>query len=62
MPANLQGKWNDKFDPPWGSKYTININTENIRAMCSICANRLILRCEMRRYFFSGLAVPENQY
>ncbi|MFL6446620.1 MAG: glycosyl hydrolase family 95 catalytic domain-containing protein [Bryobacteraceae bacterium] len=26
--ANLQGKWNDKLDPPWGSKYTININTE----------------------------------
>ena len=28
MPANLQGKWNEKFDPSWGSKYTININTE----------------------------------
>ncbi len=28
MPANLQGKWNERFDPPWGSKYTININTE----------------------------------
>ncbi len=28
MPANLQGKWNEKIDPPWGSKYTININTE----------------------------------
>jgi alpha-L-fucosidase 2 len=28
MPANLQGKWNEKVDPPWGSKYTININTE----------------------------------
>jgi alpha-L-fucosidase 2 len=26
--ANLQGKWNDQMDPPWGSKYTININTE----------------------------------
>lgn len=26
--ANLQGIWNDKTDPPWGSKYTININTE----------------------------------
>ena len=26
--ANLQGKWNDKLSPPWGSKYTININTE----------------------------------
>jgi len=28
QPANLQGIWNDKIDPPWGSKYTININTE----------------------------------
>lgn len=28
MPANLQGKWNERLDPPWGSKYTININTE----------------------------------
>ncbi|MFA6085661.1 glycoside hydrolase N-terminal domain-containing protein [Mucilaginibacter sp.] len=28
QPANLQGIWNDKQAPPWGSKYTININTE----------------------------------
>lgn len=27
-PANLQGIWNDKTDPPWGSDYTVNINTE----------------------------------
>lgn len=27
-PANLQGIWNADFHPPWGSKYTININTE----------------------------------
>jgi alpha-L-fucosidase 2 len=26
--ANLQGKWNEQISPPWGSKYTININTE----------------------------------
>jgi len=26
--ANLQGVWNDKTFPPWGGKYTININTE----------------------------------
>ncbi len=26
--ANLQGIWNDSTTPPWGSKYTININTE----------------------------------
>lgn len=28
QPANLQGIWNDSIAPPWGSKYTININTE----------------------------------
>ncbi len=28
MAANLQGIWNDSLDPSWGSKYTININTE----------------------------------
>ncbi|ESQ83288.1 hypothetical protein AEAC466_13635 [Asticcacaulis sp. AC466] len=27
-PANLQGLWNDSNTPPWGSKFTININTE----------------------------------
>jgi alpha-L-fucosidase 2 len=28
QPANLQGIWNDLTSPPWGSKYTVNINTE----------------------------------
>ena len=28
QPANLQGVWNDKFEAPWDSKYTININAE----------------------------------
>ncbi|HYC87115.1 MAG TPA: glycoside hydrolase family 95 protein, partial [Chryseosolibacter sp.] len=28
MPANLQGIWNDHVQPPWGSNYTTNINTE----------------------------------
>ena len=28
QPANLQGIWNDSINPPWGAKYTININTE----------------------------------
>ena len=26
--ANLQGIWNDRINPPWDSKYTININAE----------------------------------
>lgn len=28
FPPNLQGIWNDKMRPPWGSKYTTNINLE----------------------------------
>ena len=28
LPANLQGIWNMHLNPPWGSKYTININTQ----------------------------------
>jgi alpha-L-fucosidase 2 len=28
QPANLQGIWNESNNPPWGSKYTVNINTE----------------------------------
>ena len=27
-PANLQGIWNKDMTPPWGSKYTININAQ----------------------------------
>lgn len=27
-PANLQGRWNEDLLPNWGSKYTVNINTE----------------------------------
>ena len=26
--ATLQGIWNDEIDPPWGSKYTTNINLQ----------------------------------
>jgi alpha-L-fucosidase 2 len=28
LPANLQGIWNNMTFAPWGSRYTININTE----------------------------------
>jgi alpha-L-fucosidase 2 len=28
QPANLQGIWNESVSPRWGSKYTININTQ----------------------------------
>ncbi len=28
QPANLQGIWNHRINPPWDSKYTININAQ----------------------------------
>lgn len=28
LPSNLQGIWNRHVQPPWGSNYTVNINTE----------------------------------
>lgn len=28
LPANLQGIWSKEFTPPWGSRYTININIQ----------------------------------
>lgn len=31
LPPNLQGNWNENFDPMWGSKFTININ---LRKFC----------------------------
>jgi len=28
LPANLQGVWNDEYEPPWNSGYTVNVNLE----------------------------------
>ena len=28
QPANLQGLWNEELNPPWESKWTLNINCE----------------------------------
>jgi alpha-L-fucosidase 2 len=37
LPANLQGVWCDSYQPPWDSKYTININTEMNYWPAEIC-------------------------
>lgn len=37
LPANLQGLWNQYLNAPWGSKYTININTEMNYWPAGIC-------------------------
>ncbi len=37
QPANLQGIWNEDVIPNWGSKYTININTEMNYWLAEVC-------------------------
>ena len=37
QPANLQALWNEKLTPPWGSKYTININTQMNYWAAEVC-------------------------
>ena len=37
LPANLQGLWNEDYAPAWGSKYTININTEMNYWPATVC-------------------------
>jgi alpha-L-fucosidase 2 len=37
QPANLQGLWNQSMEPPWDSKYTININAEMNYWPAEIC-------------------------
>ncbi len=38
LPANLQGIWNESLEPPWGSKFTVNINAE-MNYWISECCN-----------------------
>lgn len=37
MAANLQGIWNKDMTPPWGCKYTININTQMNYWLAEVC-------------------------
>lgn len=37
LPANLQGKWNDRIAPPWGSDYHLNINLQMNYWLSEMC-------------------------
>ena len=43
LPATLQGIWNPSFQPAWGSKYTININTQMNYWPANVCN---LVECE----------------
>ncbi|CZR67804.1 uncharacterized protein PAC_17703 [Phialocephala subalpina] len=44
LPATLQGIWNPSFQPAWGSKFTININTQMNYWPANMCN---LAECEM---------------
>ncbi len=65
LPANLQGLWNKDLNPPWGSKYTININTEMNYWPANICN---LSKCEeplfdhMLRMLDNGRETAQKMY
>jgi alpha-L-fucosidase 2 len=65
QPANLQGIWNEGTNPPWGGKYTININTEMNywpaeAANLAPCVEPLVTMVE--ELVVSGAAVARESY
>lgn len=65
LPATLQGLWNPSFQPAWGSKYTININTQMNYWPANICN---LAECElplfdlMERMSINGKKTAEIMY
>lgn len=65
LPTTLQGLWNCHIDPPWGSKYTININTEMNYWPSNICN---LSECEipmfelLERSYENGVKTAQSMY
>ena len=64
-PATLQGLWNEEYSPPWGSKYTININTEMNywpAEVCNLSDLHLPLFDHLKRMQPNGQTVAREMY
>lgn len=65
LPATLQGLWNCYMDPPWGSKYTININAQMNYwpvNMTGLCECELPLFELLERGYENGCDVAKRMY
>ena len=65
LPANLQGIWNRDMSAPWGSKYTININTEMNywpAVLCNLADCELPLFEHMLRMLPNGQQTAREMY
>lgn len=58
LPANLQGVWNDSYSPPWGAKFTININLEMNYWPAVLCG---LAACELPLFDHLGTMLPNGQ-
>lgn len=65
LPATLQGLWNPSFQPAWGSKYTININTQMNywpANLCNLAECELPLFELLERMAVNGKKTAETMY
>ena len=65
LPLTLQGLWNSYMDPPWGSKYTVNINTEMNYwpvNMTGLSECELPLFNLLERAYKRGIVVAQKMY
>ena len=65
LQSNLQGIWNEEFEPMWGSKYTININIEMnywIAEKTGLSKLHMPLLEHLQRMYPHGKDVAEKMY
>lgn len=65
LPTTLQGIWNEHLDPPWGCKYTVNINTEMNywpSNMCNLHELHMPLFEHLKRMLPNGRKVAKDMY
>jgi len=65
LPANLQGIWCKDFTPPWGSKYTININAQMNywpAETCNLSECHTALLDHIKRMVEHGRITAEKMY
>ena len=65
LPANLQGIWCKDFTPPWGSKYTININAQMNywpAETCNLSECHTALLDHIKRLVEHGRVTAEKMY
>lgn len=65
LPANLQGIWNQDISAPWGSKFTININTEMNywpANSCNLAECQMPLFGHLRRMLPNGIRTAKEMY